>query len=152
MGAEKEEYEAKQKELEGVVNPILQNLGAACLEACQVVCLEACQAECQVECQAECLTWAAWARLLPMMVLRSRRSIKRMQKRINQPYEEVCEGSAKSKCKEQDLVPSLNLMTSGSFPLLNASCSEPVPGAGCNPSPFFRESPLKKKKPLSSLV
>merc|ERR1712146_619221 len=54
--AEKEEYEAKQKELEGVVNRSFRTSAAACLEACQVVCLEACQAECQVECQAECLT------------------------------------------------------------------------------------------------
>merc|ERR1712224_612332 len=45
--AEKEEYEAKQKELEGIVNPILQtSAAAACLEACQVVCQVVCQEAC----------------------------------------------------------------------------------------------------------
>ena len=38
--AEKEEYEAKQKELEAVVNPILAALGGGRCEGCRAACPE----------------------------------------------------------------------------------------------------------------
>ena len=51
--AEKEEYEEKQKALEGVAMPILQKMaggGVTCQEVCQVACLVL----------VTCLTWEEW--------------------------------------------------------------------------------------------
>merc|ERR1712146_400137 len=73
QNAEKEEYEAKQKELEGVVMPILQKWEVV---ECREVCLEECLEECLT-----CPVWAVWAVphqvLAVMMDQRLKKSIKR---------------------------------------------------------------------------
>merc|ERR1712176_558961 len=48
LSAEKEEYEEKQKALEGVANPILQSMAVLQVEECRVVCPGECREVCQV--------------------------------------------------------------------------------------------------------
>merc|ERR1711966_16397 len=59
--AEKEEYEEKQKALEGIAMPILQKMAGAGG-------MGGMPGECLVECRVACLTWVVWAVPLRVMI------------------------------------------------------------------------------------
>merc|ERR1712224_492486 len=92
---EKEEYEATQKELEGVCNPIMQKMYAGAGGAggmpggmpggIQVVCQVVCQAVCQVVCQAACQAVQAQHRTPMTKGPRSKKSTNSPASKLNRP-------------------------------------------------------------------